>query len=335
MDRPFARLSQCFDGASTLEQLVRPLLELLADATGLESTFLTSVDPDARRQSVLFARNTGSLGIREGTLLPWLEFPAAALDAGHAQRRHVPGGHRDAALRTAAGAHTLVSAPVLTCDGLEFGSLCAAHSEPRTLDAESESSLVLFAQLIGERVDRERLVEKLRVANGALARSALSDVVTGLPNRQALAQEVSRMLARAQRDDRALVVAFIDVDDLRSIAARPGHDARDRLLIAIARALEGALRGGDLIARVGVDAFVVAATVPRENAEAASGVLRSRLQSAMRGPFDIGEERLVACSGATIRTVLARSGEVDADAVLARADRAKFDAGHERVSARD
>jgi diguanylate cyclase len=141
------------------------------------------------------------------------------------------------------------------------------------------------------------------------------------------------MLARVQRDDRALVVAFLDLDGFKAINDRHGHEAGDRFLAAIARALEATLRGGDLVARIGGDEFVVAGTVPRENADASADVLRERLEAATCGRFDLGGGRVLDYAGASVGVVLARTGEVDAAAVLARADSAMYAAKRARRGA--
>ena len=79
---------------------------------------------------------------------------------------------------------------------------------------------------------------------------------------------------------------------------------------------------------------MVAGTVPRENAEASADVLRERLQAATRGRFDLGDGRAIDYAGASVGVVLARTGEVDAAAVLARADQAMYEAKRERRIAR-
>ena len=49
--------------ADSLEELVRPLLELLETVTGLESTYLTTIDAEACYQRILYARNTRRLKV--------------------------------------------------------------------------------------------------------------------------------------------------------------------------------------------------------------------------------------------------------------------------------
>ncbi|HZX80139.1 MAG TPA: diguanylate cyclase, partial [Lysobacter sp.] len=289
MDRLLAQLSHSVQSARTLEQLVRPLLEMLESVTGLDSTYLTSIDPDGATQSVLYARNAGALQIPEGITVPWDNtLCRRALEEGRTQVDDVPQRWGDSDAARALGLQSYASVPVRTGDGALFGTLCAASAERHVIDADAEHAMRLFSHLIGYHIERERLIDRLRRANEELAHSALSDALTGLPNRRSLLLELGRMLARVQRDDRALVVAFVDLDAFKSINDSRGHEAGDRLLVAIARALEGALRGGDLVARIGGDEFVVAGTVPRESADAAADVLRRRLCEATRGRFDLG-----------------------------------------------
>jgi diguanylate cyclase len=331
MDRLLAQLSQSIESARTLEDLVRPLLDMLEAVTGLDSTYLTSVDLVSQQQSILYSLNRGALDIPEGITVPWDDtLCRRALEDGRMQCDDVPARWGDSDAARALGLQTYVSVPVHTGEGELFGTLCAASAGRHVIDADAENVLRLFSRLIGYHIERERLIEQLRRANAELAESALSDPLTGLPNRRSLAQELGRMLARVQRDDRALVVAYIDLDAFKPINDRYGHEAGDRFLVAIARALEGALRDADLVARIGGDEFVVAGTVPRETADAASAVLRERLQGATCGRFDIGDGVSIDYDGASVGVVLASTGEVDAEAVLARADRAMYVSKRER-----
>ena len=330
-----AQLAQSLDAARTLEDLARPLLEMLQAVTGLESTYLTSIDERAGRQDILFSRNAGELDIPEGLSVPWADtLCRRALAEGCMQVDDVPERWGDSDAARALGLQTYVSVPVHTREGGLFGTLCAASGQRHVLAAEAEHVLRLFATLIGQHVERERLIAQLVRMNAELAASALADALTGLPNRRALERELERMLARVQRDDRALVVAFLDLDDFKSVNDLHGHDAGDRVLVAMARRLDATLRGGDLVARIGGDEFVVAGTVPRENAEAAAEVLRQRLESASRGRIDLGGGLSIDYAGASVGVVLARTGEVDAEAVLARADAAMYEAKRERRAAR-
>lgn len=182
----------------------------------------------------------------------------------------------------------------------------------------------MFSRLIGQQVQREHLVQDLRRANEALARSALTDQATGLPNGRALMDELARRLARGGREHGALLVAFIDLDGFKAINDRHGHEAGGRLLVLIGNALSHAARAGDYCARLGRDEFVVLASVPIEEAEAALAALRRRLHAATRGRFDLGEGIVVDYGGPSIGAILAPAEQHDVDAVLALADAAMY-----------
>ena len=66
MDKLLLALSEQVIKARDLESLTRPLLEMLASVTGLESTYLTEIDLGQSSQHVLFARNAAGLQIPRG-----------------------------------------------------------------------------------------------------------------------------------------------------------------------------------------------------------------------------------------------------------------------------
>lgn len=320
MDPLLAELPELLERAATSEALVRPLLATLRERLGVDAAFLTSIDRSGDAESVLFASGGDSLHVREGEVLP---SQAGAGANGLRTPATVAADRRTAAGRSwPPGAWTFASAPVSRGDGSPAGALCIASAEPRGIADDAKPLLRLFAALIGQHLERDRLRGELRQANATFADASLSDPLTGLPNRRALERELGRMLERVHRDDRALMVAFVDLAGCREIHASCGQAAGDRVLASIARALEGSLRGGDLVARTGVYEFVVAGTVPRENADGSAGVLRTRLEAVACGRFDLGDGQQAECRGASVGVVMARTGEVDAGAVLARAEHA-------------
>src|SRR6476661_6626205 len=120
-----AQLAQSLDAARTLEDLARPLLEMLQAVTGLESTYLTSIDERAGRQDILFSRNAGELDIPEGLSVPWADtLCRRALAEGRMQVDDVPERWGDSDAARALGLRTYVSVPVHTREGGLFGTLC-------------------------------------------------------------------------------------------------------------------------------------------------------------------------------------------------------------------
>lgn len=87
----------------------------------------------------------------------------------------------------------------------------------------------------------------------AVSRQALTDMVTGLPNRRALDDRLDRSLRAAQASGRPFAVIMMDLDGFKQINDTYGHDMGDRLLSAAFGHLAQGLRGNDFVARYGGD----------------------------------------------------------------------------------
>ncbi len=265
MENLFSQLSQSVPRAKSLEELTRPLLDMLGAATGLESTYLTTIDLKADVQHVQFARNVGEMQIPEGLDVPWDDtLCKRALDEGRMYTGDVQNCWGDSDAARALGIQTYVSTPVRTQEGELLGTLCAASASRKALTPTAEPMLQLFSSLVGGWVERERLVEQLRSANATLANLALSDPLTGLPNRRAIVEQLGRFLARAKREGNKVLVGLVDMDGFKAINDTYGHPVGDQLLTEAARRMREALRATDTVGRVGGDEFVVLAPGPHE-----------------------------------------------------------------------
>lgn len=159
-------------------------------------------------------------------------------------------------------------------------------------------------QLRAEIEERERLQLELE-------HLADHDPLTGVANRRRLEQELARELVRARREGTPLCVVILDVDDLKEHNDAHGHAAGDRLLRHVASAWAGALRATDLIARLGGDEFAV--LLP-DCPPAVADRLMSRLC----------DEAAPVCTSSA--GAACWDGRESADELLARADRAMYDA---------
>jgi diguanylate cyclase (GGDEF)-like protein len=141
-----------------------------------------------------------------------------------------------------------------------------------------------------------------------LKEEAAVDEMTGVLRRPAGLAQLEREVRRARRfDDRKLVVAFVDLDDLKVVNDQRGHAAGDAVLRELAAALRRRLRAYDLVIRWGGDEFVC--SLPGAGLEATERALE-----------DIRTE-LRARTGCTFSAGYAELGEDgDADSLVARAD---------------
>lgn len=165
-----------------------------------------------------------------------------------------------------------------------------------------------------------RLQGKLVEANRQLAQMALTDALTGLPNRTGLDQTLQQALGRANRSDTRLAVCVIDLDDFKSVNDQFGHDAGDRLLRSFAQRIAGVLRKGEHFARLGGDEFVlVFENLAREQDLARA---MARITDTFRQPYVLAQDQSLTIN-ASIGVALS-CGETDATDLISVADRALY-----------
>ncbi|MDF2401902.1 GGDEF domain-containing protein [Aeromonas salmonicida] len=323
MDTILQALSVQVTAARDLESLTRPLLEMLETVTGLESTYLTQIDLEQSAQHILYARNSAALQIPEGVSVDWSDtLCRRALDEGRLYAADVADRWGDSAAARAMGIRTYMSSPVRTSSGSLYGTLCGASAEHKPLVTGSEHLIAFFARLIAEHVEREQLLQQLQQANNELSRQALSDPLTGLPNRRALMLELHRLFSLLKRTGHPLLISFIDLDGFKAINDTHGHDAGDLLLQTMAQQLAGALRSGDLLARVGGDEFVAVGMGPlsgEETVEAAVHCFQRRLfeQSQVQLPL---ASQVLNYPGASVGVVAVDPASISIDDALRQAD---------------
>ncbi|MDX9873813.1 MAG: EAL domain-containing protein [Spongiibacteraceae bacterium] len=107
-----------------------------------------------------------------------------------------------------------------------------------------------------ERDVRLRTAELERLADQFRHR-AFHDALTGLPNRALLAERLPSAIARANRNSCHFAVLLLDLDNFKNVNDSLGHDFGDELLKTVADRLTTALRGQDLICRMGGDEFLI------------------------------------------------------------------------------
>lgn len=176
----------------------------------------------------------------------------------------------DQAVAERLGAGSALFQPILR-EGVPIGVLTVYWGEPLAgLDDELAQIIALLAAEASFAIERAELLERLE-------RAARTDDLSGLPNRRAWDEELTREIARARRSKAALCVAMLDLDHFKEYNDRLGHQAGDRLLKEAAARWGERLRDTDLLARYGGDEFAIA--LPDCSLEEATALLE-RLRSA-------------------------------------------------------
>lgn len=185
-------------------------------------------------------------------------------------------GGAPAAALAGAGVAAAAGMPVIR-GGEAIGVVEMLGDRPRPREEAVAAALGGVGEQIGEVLgvleDRDALLARL-------SHLALTDQVTGLPNRRAWEESLTRELAGAGRTGHPLCVAVLDLDGFKRYNDSHGHPSGDALLQATAAAWLAQLRGGDLIARYGGDEF--AAIIPAGPLEQAVAVVE-RLRESVPG----------------------------------------------------
>ena len=113
--------------------------------------------------------------------------------------------------------------------------------------ANATTVLSLMAVLLAHRDEAARELERLATVDG----------LTGVLNRRAWMASAATEMAVSVRYAHPVAVLMIDVDHFKAVNDSRGHDAGDRALVFIARALQAAVRPGDLVGRYGGEEFCV------------------------------------------------------------------------------
>lgn len=111
--------------------------------------------------------------------------------------------------------------------------------------------------VITDITERSRVEEEMRVLQAQLREQAIHDPLTGLLNRRALEESLSRELIRALRRSEPLSVIICDLDHFKTINDTYGHLIGDEVLKGFGALLKKQTRGSDICCRYGGEEFVL------------------------------------------------------------------------------
>lgn len=174
----------------------------------------------------------------------------------------------------------------------------------------------LHQEMEHDREELNRFAAELAVSNRRLQEAALTDVLTGFPNRRYAMERIEQEWAASSRNKRPLACMVIDLDQFKQVNDTHGHDVGDAYLQQVAASIRGALRAQDVVCRTGGDEFLV--IFPDTNLKAGLVCAERMRRAVEQTPVSIGSLHLKASlsGGVAVR----EHAMPNADALIKRAD---------------
>ncbi|MGB8666848.1 MAG: cyclic di-GMP phosphodiesterase [Serratia inhibens] len=158
--------------------------------------------------------------------------------------------------------------------------------------------------------EERRAQERLRVL-------ANTDIITGLPNRNAIQDKIIQAITA--RGDSNVGLVYLDLDNFKKVNDAYGHMFGDRLLVEVSLAVLGCLEPDQVLARLGGDEFLVLAQ--QANREQLQQLAR-RIIDRLKTPFRIG--LIEVYTGCSIGIALCPEHGNDLDGLIRSADTAMY-----------
>jgi diguanylate cyclase (GGDEF)-like protein/PAS domain S-box-containing protein len=127
----------------------------------------------------------------------------------------------------------------------------------RAFEIPPQNDKRCFGAIMQDIRPRKELEAERDALLARLSAQALSDDLTGLPNRRAFMDELARVQAALRRRAAPASVAVLDIDHFKRVNDTYGHASGDATLQAVAEALRETLRGDDFLARIGGEEFAL------------------------------------------------------------------------------
>lgn len=181
----------------------------------------------------------------------------------------------------------------------------------RAAHGEVQGSVLVFRDV----TERRQLMQQISWQSN-------HDILTGLPNRAALAARFENEVARAREQDYLLAVCLFDLDHFQHVNDTLGHAIGDEVLKQVASRLHDFAGQRHYAARLGGDEFVL--LLPEMHSRAAVEVAMDRLMSALSRDY-VADGQAVAMSASVGLTVYT-GNEISADSLLRHADQALYQA---------
>ena len=316
------------------------LTRLAAKLTGAPVTFVSLVDEGRDFYKSAFGMGEPLSSARELTGRTFCHHALVAEGALILEDALQLPVFRDVPSVVSLGVRAYAGIPLRTEEGEMLGSFCAVDFKPKQWSEQDVEILVELAHSAmreirlrkalhaADALNQQLLAQLQRVdeLNRALSELATTDALTGLNNRRSFDHSLELQIAMVERSKTPLSLLMLDVDHFKRINDNFGHEAGDKVLVAIAQMLTGCARLTDVVARVGGEEFAV--ILPNTGADGAREVAE-RMRTAVAHANWLARPATISIGVATLQ-----ADEAACD-LYARADAALYQAkaaGRNRVA---
>ena len=203
----------------------------------------------------------------------------------------------------------------------------------RALSARMRAALHYVKLLEAWEKDRAQLKQfaaELAISNRRMEHAAMTDLLTGMPNRRAGMEALAKAWGASVRTGQPVAALMIDVDRFKLINDQYGHAVGDLVLQEVAKGIQAAARKDDSVSRIGGEEFLLVC----HNADARTALLAAeRLRKTVKA-FKINITGIDVQVSVSIGVANRETGMEDADNIILAADKALYaakNAGRDRV----
>ena len=150
------------------------------------------------------------------------------------------------------------------------------------------------------------------------------DPLTGLPGRMLLDDRIKMGITTAIREKQGITLMLLDLDGFKKVNDSLGHMAGDKLIVAIAKRIQGVIRRSDTLARVGGDEFALIMVVTGNDQKKGVETMAKKILSMVQRPFQIDGNDLYISASIGVAIYLEHGD--DSDSLLKHAEIAMYSA---------
>lgn len=160
-----------------------------------------------------------------------------------------------------------------------------------------------------------------KLAQKELEKLAITDSLTGLVNRYFIVKELDKALLRADRNSSQVAFLMLDLDNFKIVNDTYGHPTGDALIIEVAKRILSAVRGNDVVARIGGDEFAI--LVDGENVHEMAQNIAKKVLALLNETFVI--EGYDVNIGVSIGIATSKGEKLTASDIMKNADIAMYE----------